>query len=158
MQLRRQEAILDALTSCRLALSASSGSCLIAAHKTGRICRGVELDPLYVGVIVRRYEAATGNDAVLIETGEPFKELRCEAQVRVLAARTRNLWSSNIPEWGEFSEDFKGFFRSAIRRFESSRPRQAVLFSTADPPLDIEARNTTLPLCGRGMLPVALRV
>jgi hypothetical protein len=26
-------------------------------------------------VIVRRYEAATGNDAVLIETDEPFKEL-----------------------------------------------------------------------------------
>ena len=52
-----------------------SSSCLIAAYKTGCICRGVELDPLYFGVIVRRYEAATGNDAVLIETGERFKEL-----------------------------------------------------------------------------------
>jgi DNA modification methylase len=31
-----------------------SGSTLIAADKTGRICRGVELDPLYVEVIVRR--------------------------------------------------------------------------------------------------------
>ena len=37
-----------------------SGSTLIAADKTGRVCRGVELDPLYVDVIVRRYEAATG--------------------------------------------------------------------------------------------------
>ena len=36
-----------------------SGSTLIAAEKTGRVCRGVELDPLYVDVIVRRYEAAT---------------------------------------------------------------------------------------------------
>ena len=35
-----------------------SGSTLIAAEKTGRVCRGVELDPLYVDVIVRRYEAA----------------------------------------------------------------------------------------------------
>ena len=52
-----------------------SGSSLIAADKTGRICRGVELDPLYVDVIVRRYEAATGNDAVLVETGETFEEL-----------------------------------------------------------------------------------
>jgi hypothetical protein len=47
-----------------------SGSTLIAAQATGRVCRGVELDPLYVDVIVRRYEAATGNHAVLVETGE----------------------------------------------------------------------------------------
>jgi DNA modification methylase len=52
-----------------------SGSTLIAADKTGRVCRGVELDPLYVDVIVRRYEAATGNPAVLIETGEAFDVL-----------------------------------------------------------------------------------
>ena len=52
-----------------------SGSTLIAADKTGRVCRGVELDPLYVDVIVRRYEAATGNPAVLIETGETFELL-----------------------------------------------------------------------------------
>jgi DNA modification methylase len=38
-----------------------SGSTLIAADKTYRVCRGVELDPLYVGVIIRRYEAATGD-------------------------------------------------------------------------------------------------
>jgi DNA modification methylase len=37
-----------------------SGSTLIAAEKTGRVCRGVEIDPLYVDVILRRYEAATG--------------------------------------------------------------------------------------------------
>ena len=49
-----------------------SGSTLIAADRTGRVCRGVELDPLYVDVIVRRYEALTGNPAVLIETGESF--------------------------------------------------------------------------------------
>jgi DNA methylase len=35
-----------------------SGSTLIAADKTGRVCRGIELDPLYVDVILRRYEAA----------------------------------------------------------------------------------------------------
>ena len=52
-----------------------SGSKLIAADKTGRVCRGVEFDPLYVDVIVRRYEAATGNPAVLVETGEAFEPL-----------------------------------------------------------------------------------
>jgi DNA modification methylase len=52
-----------------------SGSTLIAAQKTGRDCRGVELDPLYADVIVRRYEAATGDAATLVETGETFEAL-----------------------------------------------------------------------------------
>jgi DNA modification methylase len=52
-----------------------SGSTLIAAESTGRVCRGVELDPLYVVVIVRRYEGATGNRAVLAGTGESFVAL-----------------------------------------------------------------------------------
>jgi DNA modification methylase len=52
-----------------------SGSTLIAAEATGRLCRGVELDPLYVDLIIRRYEAATGDPAVLVETGETFQAL-----------------------------------------------------------------------------------
>ena len=36
------------------------------------MCCGVELDPLYVDVIIRRYEAATGTTAILVDTGEPF--------------------------------------------------------------------------------------
>ena len=52
-----------------------SGSTLMAAHKTGRLCRGVELDPLYVDVIVRRFEAATSIAATLAETGETFEAL-----------------------------------------------------------------------------------
>jgi DNA modification methylase len=49
-----------------------SGSTLIAAETTGRVCFGVELDPLYVDVIIRRYEAATRTSAILVDTGEPF--------------------------------------------------------------------------------------
>jgi DNA modification methylase len=52
-----------------------SGSTLIAADKTSRICRGAELDPLYVDVIVGRYGAASGETAILVETGESFHEL-----------------------------------------------------------------------------------
>jgi DNA modification methylase len=52
-----------------------SGSTLMATHKTDRLCRGVELDPLYVDVIVRRFEAATGIAATLVETGETFEAL-----------------------------------------------------------------------------------
>jgi DNA modification methylase len=50
-----------------------SGSTLVAAEKSDRVCRGVELDPLYVGMILRRFEAATGKPAVLAETGEVFE-------------------------------------------------------------------------------------
>jgi hypothetical protein len=37
--------------------------------------RGVELDPLYVDVIIRRYDAASGESVVLIETGERYADL-----------------------------------------------------------------------------------
>jgi DNA modification methylase len=52
-----------------------SGSMLIAAEQTGRVCRGMELDPLYVDVMVRRYEAATGK-------GDLCKRGICERSVR----------------------------------------------------------------------------
>ena len=58
-----------------LDLFLGSGSTLIAAEKTGRRCRGVELDPLYVDVILRRYEAVTRRQAVLESTGETYAEL-----------------------------------------------------------------------------------
>ena len=41
-----------------------SGSTLIAAEKTGRICYGMELDPKYVDVIVQRYVDYTGQTEV----------------------------------------------------------------------------------------------
>lgn len=40
-----------------------SGSTLIAAQKLGRICYGLELDPRYVDVIVKRWEEYTGEKA-----------------------------------------------------------------------------------------------
>jgi DNA modification methylase len=55
-----------------------SGSTLIAADKIGHVSRGVDLDSLYVEVIMRQYAAATGNPAVLIETGEAFDALARE--------------------------------------------------------------------------------
>lgn len=42
-----------------------SGSTLIAAEKTGRICYGMELDPKYVDVILKRWEDYTGKTAKL---------------------------------------------------------------------------------------------
>lgn len=52
-----------------------SGSTLIAAHRTGRIARGIELDPLYVDTIVRRWQDLTGEAAVLDGDGRSFDEI-----------------------------------------------------------------------------------
>ena len=49
-----------------------SGSTLMAAHRTGRVARLVELDPRYVDVICRRYQEHTGDKPVLESTGEPY--------------------------------------------------------------------------------------
>ena len=72
-----QDALLDLTNRGEIVLDPflGSGSTLIAAERTGRVCRGAEIDPLYVDVIARRYEAATGSHAVLEETGETFQEL-----------------------------------------------------------------------------------
>src|SRR5271169_5256202 len=52
-----------------------SGSTLMAAEKSCRRCRGIELDPLYVDVIIRRYQTTTGHTAHLRSTGETFDQL-----------------------------------------------------------------------------------
>ena len=44
-----------------LDLFLGSGSTLIAAEKTGRICYGMELDEKYIDVIVQRYCDFVGN-------------------------------------------------------------------------------------------------
>ena len=41
-----------------------SGKTLIAAEKSGRVARLIELDPKYVDVIVRRWEDFTGQTAI----------------------------------------------------------------------------------------------
>ena len=55
-----------------------SGTTLIAAERTGRVCYGVELDPRYVDTIVRRWQAFTGQDAVQKSTGRTFSDMEQE--------------------------------------------------------------------------------
>ena len=52
-----------------------SGTTLIAAERTGRCCRGIEFDPLYVDVASRRWQAHTGDEAPHAETGRRFDEI-----------------------------------------------------------------------------------
>jgi len=52
-----------------------SGTTLIAAETTGRVCLGIELNPAYVDVAVSRWQQFTGQMAVLDGTGQTFAEL-----------------------------------------------------------------------------------
>lgn len=55
-----------------------SGTTLIAAQTTGRICLGIELDPSYVDVIVRRWQAFTGEEATRQADGKVFSAVAAE--------------------------------------------------------------------------------
>jgi site-specific DNA-methyltransferase (adenine-specific) len=57
-----------------LDLFGGSGTTLIACEKNGRYARVMELDPKYCDVIVRRWQAFTGRQAVLEATGDPFPD------------------------------------------------------------------------------------
>lgn len=53
---------------------AGSGTVLIAAERTGRSARAMELDPTYVDVALRRYRRVTGIEPVHSVTGLTFSE------------------------------------------------------------------------------------
>jgi DNA modification methylase len=57
-----------------LDLFGGSGTTLIAAERSGRRGRLVELDPKYVDVIVQRWQQATGGSATHAATGQAFPE------------------------------------------------------------------------------------
>ena len=52
-----------------------SGTILLAAERTKRRARAIEIDPLYVDAAIRRFEKATGLTARLASTGETFTEI-----------------------------------------------------------------------------------
>ena len=58
-----------------LDLFGGSGSTIIACEKTGRNANVIELDPIYVDVIVKRWQEFTGKDATNEGTGKTFNEL-----------------------------------------------------------------------------------
>jgi DNA modification methylase len=51
-----------------------SGATILAAERVGRRGYGIEIDPLYVDLAIRRWQAFTGRDAVLASTEQTFEE------------------------------------------------------------------------------------
>ena len=71
------DAILDCSKRGGIVLDAfaGSGTTLVAAEKTGRRGFGIEIDPRYCDVIVRRMNALANIDAIHAATGRPFAEI-----------------------------------------------------------------------------------
>jgi len=76
---RRGQVVLD--TFC------GSGATLLAAEQVGRRGRGVEIDPRYVDLAVRRWQSFTGRDAVHATSGLTFEEANERAAHRQREAK-----------------------------------------------------------------------
>ena len=77
------DALLDCSARGDLVLDSflGSGTTLMAAERVGRICHGIEIDPLYVDTSVRRWQTYTGDVAVNQHNGKTFRELAALKEV-----------------------------------------------------------------------------
>jgi DNA modification methylase len=79
------ELVADAILDCSARGSVvldpflGSGTTVIAAERTGRLCFGMERDPALVDTAVRRWQSVTGHAAVHGVTGETFAQREREA-------------------------------------------------------------------------------
>ncbi len=78
---RRGDIVLDTFSG--------SGTTLLAAERVGRKAYALELEPRFVDVAIRRWQAFTGRDAVHAETGLSFDET--PPPVPAQAARTNGI-------------------------------------------------------------------
>ncbi len=58
-----------------------SGTTLIAAQSCGRVCFGIEIDPLFVDLAIRRWQSFAGEKARRVSDGVDFDVLVPEAQM-----------------------------------------------------------------------------
>jgi DNA modification methylase len=82
------DAILDCTARGEIVLDAflGSGTTLMAAQRVGRRCYGIEIDELYVDIIIRRWQAFTGDDARHASSGRSFKEIEAEVEEKQCGA------------------------------------------------------------------------
>lgn len=75
-----QDAILDCSGRGEIVLDPflGSGTSLIAAERAGRRCFGLEIDPLYVDTIIRRWQTFTGDHAHHAVTARAFDDVASE--------------------------------------------------------------------------------
>jgi DNA modification methylase len=76
------DAIMDCTARGDIVLDSflGSGTTIIAAERTGRLCRGLELDSLYVDTIVRRWQKLTGGSVRHASTGRSFDDISAQRE------------------------------------------------------------------------------
>ena len=105
-----------------------SGTTLLAAERVGRQARALEIDPRYVDVAIRRWQAFTGRDAVHVDTGLTFDEMadgrhdraraRPPARPQVIAMARKNKGG------GRRGDQFNDVKRSPIAWVAGIHPRR----------------------------------
>jgi DNA modification methylase len=61
-----------------------SGTTVVAAERTARRARGIEIDPAYVDVAIKRWQTYTGKFAMLAATGQSFEEAEEERGMEIV--------------------------------------------------------------------------
>ena len=71
-----RDALLDVTARSDIVLDPfmGAGATLIAAERCGRVACGIEIDPLYVDVTLRRWRVETGQEPVRVSDGRTFAE------------------------------------------------------------------------------------
>ncbi len=92
------DAILDCSNRCGIVLDAfaGSGTTLIAAERTGRKAYALEIDPVYVETVIRRWEDYSGDHAVHAETGLTLEEVKVH-RAQATDARSREQGALGSP-------------------------------------------------------------
>ena len=75
-----------------------SGTTIMAGEKVGRRVHGIECDPAYVDVAIRRWQGFTRSEAVLDETGQTFAEVEAARRTPEVVAQPIAPASAQSPE------------------------------------------------------------
>lgn len=96
------EAIKDASPRSGIILDSflGSGTTILAAEKVGRICFGIEYEPKYCDLAIRRWQEFAGRDAVLETSRQTYEDVKAE--------RTAAEIGSAPPGAASTSEDTSG--------------------------------------------------
>jgi len=137
-----------------------SGTTLIAAETTGRVCFGIEMNPAYVEVATERRQQSTGANAVLVETGRIRDSGSVKARAQSAATtpvRSRMEWGSHRKAgWDRIPASRSTVPSEKARRIKmvpssaDNRPIQIGLMARSPPILSSERCNVP---GGRGVLP-----
>src|SRR5258708_7325685 len=112
------DAIMDASARRSIVLDGflGSGTTVIAAERTGRRCFGLELDPLYVDTVVRRWQTFTRNDARHASSGRSFAEIEAEGRRRKRCAKRKTAPKRKVTASHPRATSFKRAHRAIARK------------------------------------------